>query len=53
MFAIALLFVCVLCDFFKSRCQLEAKILVLRSHLNVLRLIALIRLALSWPSTHP
>ena len=37
MFAIAFLFVCVLCDCFKSRRRLEAEILVLRHQLNVLQ----------------
>jgi hypothetical protein len=36
MFAIAFLFVRVLCDCFKSRRRLEAEILVLRHQLNVL-----------------
>jgi len=37
MFAIAFLFVGVLCDGFKSRRRLEAEILVLRHQLNVLK----------------
>ena len=37
MIAIAFLFVCVLCDCFKSRQQLEAEILGLRHQLNVLQ----------------
>jgi hypothetical protein len=37
MFAIAFLFVRVLCDGFKSRRRLEAEILVLRHQLNVLQ----------------
>jgi hypothetical protein len=37
MIVIAFLFVCVLCDCFKSRRRLEAKILVLRHQLNVLQ----------------
>ena len=37
MIAIAFLFVCVLCDCFKSRRRLEAEILVLRHQLNVLQ----------------
>jgi len=36
MIAIAFLFVCVLCDCFKSRRRLEAEILGLRHQLNVL-----------------
>jgi hypothetical protein len=38
MIAIALLFVRLLCDCFKSRRRLEAEILVLRHQLNVLHL---------------
>src|SRR5450756_2181035 len=38
MFAIAFLFVRVLCDCFKSRRRLESEILVLRHQLNVLQL---------------
>ncbi len=45
MIAIAFLFVCVLCDCFKSR-RLEAEILVLRDQLNVLQQRAPRR----WPS---
>jgi hypothetical protein len=37
MIAIAFLFVCMLCDCFKSRRRLEAEILVLRHQLNVLQ----------------
>jgi hypothetical protein len=37
MFAIAFLFVRVLCDGFKARRRLEAEILVLRHQLNVLQ----------------
>ena len=37
MIAIAFLFVCALCDCFKSRWRLEAEILVLRHQLNVLQ----------------
>ena len=37
MIAIAFLFVCMLCDCFKSRRQLEAEILVLRHQLYVLQ----------------
>jgi hypothetical protein len=37
MFAIAFLFVRVLCDCFKSRRRLEAEVLVLRHQLNVLQ----------------
>ena len=48
MIAIAFLFVCVLCDCFKSRRQLEAEILVLRHQLNVLRQRAPRRLHLRW-----
>ena len=48
MFAIALLFVRVLCDGFKSRRRLEAEILVLRHQLNVLQQRAPRRLYLTW-----
>jgi len=48
MFAIAFLFVRVLCDGFKSRRRLEAEILVLRHQLNVLQQRAPRRLYLSW-----
>ena len=48
MIAIALLFVRMLCDFFKSRSRLEAEIVVLRHQLNVLRLRAPSRLYLRW-----
>jgi hypothetical protein len=64
MIAIALFFVRMLSDCFKSRWRLEAEIVVLRHHLNVLRLRATstvfalvrsgsIRLALSPLSSHP
>jgi hypothetical protein len=48
MFAIAFLFVGVLCDCFRSRRRLEAKILVLRHQLNVLQQRAPRRLYLTW-----
>src|SRR5664279_1355010 len=48
MFAIAFLFVRVLCDCFKSRRRLEAEVLVLRHQLNVLQLRTLHRLCLTW-----
>src|SRR5512135_1634713 len=48
MFAIAFLFVRVLCDCFKSRRRLEAEILVLRHQLNVLQQRASRRLYLTW-----
>jgi hypothetical protein len=48
MFAIAFLFVRVLCDCFKSRRRLETKILVLRHQLNVLQQRVPRRLYLSW-----
>ena len=48
MFAIAFLFVRVLCDGFKSRRRLEAEILVLRHQLNVLQQRAPRRLYLTW-----
>ena len=48
MIAIAVLFVCVLCDCFKSRRRLEAEILVLRHQLNVLQQRAPRRLHLRW-----
>ena len=48
MIAIAFLFVCVLCDCFKSRRRLEAEILVLRHQLNVLQQRAPRRLPLRW-----
>jgi hypothetical protein len=48
MIAIALLFVRMLCDFFKSRSRLEAEIVVLRHQLNVLRPRAPSRLYLRW-----
>ena len=46
--AIAFLFVCVLCDCFKSRRRLEAEILVLRHQLNVVQQRAPRRLHLRW-----
>jgi len=48
MFAIAFLFVRVLCDCFKSRRRLEAEVLVLRHQLNVLQQRAPHRLCLTW-----
>src|SRR6266852_655967 len=48
MIATALLFVRVLCDFFKSRRRLEAETLVLRHQLNVLQQRAPRRLYLTW-----
>jgi hypothetical protein len=48
MFAIALLFVRVLCDYFKSRRRLQSEILVLRHQLNVLQQRAPRRLCLTW-----
>jgi hypothetical protein len=48
MFAIAFLFVRLLCDRFKSRRRLEAEILVLRHQINVLQLRAPRRLCLTW-----
>src|SRR5512141_2054045 len=48
MFAIAFLFVRVLCDGFESRRRLEAEILVLRHQLNVLQQRAPRRLYLTW-----
>jgi hypothetical protein len=48
MFAIAFLFVRVLCDGFKSQRRLEAEILVLRHQLNVLQQRAPRRLYLTW-----
>src|SRR5450759_2712543 len=48
MFAIAFLFVRVLCDCFKSRRRLEAEILVLRHQLNVLQQRVPRRLYLTW-----
>ena len=48
MFAIAFLFVRVLCDCFKPRRWLEAEILVLRHQLNVLQQRVPRRLYLSW-----
>ena len=48
MFAIAFLFVRVLCDGFKSRRRLEAEILVLRHQLNALQQRTPRRLYLTW-----
>ena len=48
MFAIAFLFVRVLCDCFKTRRRLEAQVLVLRYQLNVLQQRAPHRLCLTW-----
>ena len=48
MIAIAFLFVCLLCDCFKSRRRLETEILVLRHQLNVLQQRAPRRLYLRW-----
>src|SRR3982074_456754 len=48
MIAIAFLFICVLCDCFKSRRRLEAEILVVRHQLNVLQQRAPRRLYLRW-----
>jgi hypothetical protein len=48
MFAIAFLFVRVLCDGFKSRRRLEAEVLVLRHQLNILQQRAPRRLYLTW-----
>ena len=48
MFAIAFLFVRVLCDCFKSRRRLEAEVLVLRHQLNVLQQRTPRRLCLTW-----
>jgi hypothetical protein len=48
MFAIAFLFIRVLCDCFRSRRRLEAEILVLRHQLNELRQRAPRRLYLTW-----
>src|SRR5450756_2568056 len=48
MFAIAFLFVRVLCDCFKSRRRLEAEVLVLRDQVNVLQHGAPHRLCLTW-----
>ena len=48
MFAIAFLFVRVLCGCFKSRRRLEAEVLVLRHQLNVLQQRAPHRLCLTW-----
>ena len=52
MIAIGLLFVCMLCDYFKSRPQLEAEIVILRHQLNLLseatEVISFARVGLSW-----
>ncbi|MDQ6867051.1 MAG: hypothetical protein M3178_01030 [Pseudomonadota bacterium] len=48
MIAIAFLFVCMLCDCFKSRLRLEAEILVLRHQLNVPQQRTPRRLHLRW-----
>jgi hypothetical protein len=48
MFAIAFLFLRVLCDCFKSRRRLEVEVLVLRHQLNVLQQRAPRRLYLTW-----
>ena len=48
MFAIAFLFIRVLCDCFKSRRRPEAEVLVLRHQLNVLQQRAPRRLCLTW-----
>jgi len=48
MIAIGLLFVRMLCDYFKSRPQLEAEIVILRHQLNVLQQRAPRRMHLSW-----
>ena len=48
MIAIGLLFVRMLCDYFRPRQQLEAEILVLRHQLNVLRQCAPRRPHLRW-----
>ena len=48
MFAIAFLFVGVLCDCFKPRRRLEADVLVLRHQLNVLQQRAPRRLYVTW-----
>src|SRR5476649_605541 len=48
MFAIAFLFVRVLCDCFKSRPRLEAEVLVRRHQLNALQQRAPHRLCLTW-----
>jgi len=48
MIAIAFLFVCVLCQGFKSRRRLEAEILILRHQLNVLQQRTPRRLHLRW-----
>jgi len=48
MIAIAFLFICVLCDCFKSQPRLEAEIPVLRHQLNVLQQRAPRRLHLRW-----
>jgi hypothetical protein len=48
MIAIAFLFVCMVCDCFKSRRRLEAEILVLRHQRNVMQQRAPRRLHLRW-----
>jgi hypothetical protein len=48
MIAIGLLFVRMLCDYFKSRPQLEAEIVILRHQLNVLQQRAPRRVHLRW-----
>jgi hypothetical protein len=48
MIAIGLLFVRVLCDYFKSRPQLEAEIVILRHQLNLLQRRAPRRPHLRW-----
>ncbi len=48
MIAIGLLFVRMLCDFFKPRPRLEAEILILRHQLNVLQRTPRRRLHLRW-----
>ena len=48
MIAIAVLFIRMLCDCFKSRRRLEAEVLVLRHQLNILRQRAPRRLYLRW-----
>ena len=53
MIAIAFLFVCVLCDCFKSRRRLEAEILGLRHQLNVLQQRVPRRLHLRWADRAP
>src|SRR5947207_15260741 len=50
MFAVGLLLVRMLCDFFKPRPRLEAEILILRHHLNVLQQRTPRRRPTSFPS---